>query len=126
MTRNLDLLRHILLVVEQEGNPEEPLIHALSIDNVDQHLVNEHVKLLIDAALLEGEYKYTTNNRILFTAIRSLTPRAYDFLDNARNPAVWNRIKERLQGTTGTASFDLIEDLARQIVGAALGRPKQA
>ncbi|MEZ4698864.1 MAG: DUF2513 domain-containing protein [Rhodothermales bacterium] len=126
MKRNLDLMRHILLQVEEQGDPAEPLIHALSLDDVDQHLVDEHVKLLIDSKMLEGEYKYTTNNRILFTAIRSLTSRGHDFLDNVRNPNVWNHIKERVQTTTGTASFDLIEDLSRQLVAAALSRPRTA
>lgn len=125
MKRNIDLMRHILLHVEEVGDPAEPLIHALSLDDIEQSLVDEHVKLLIGAGLLEGECKYTTNNRILFTAIRSLTPRGYDFLDNTRNPNLWNHIKERVQTTTGTASFELIEDLARQLVAAALSRPRQ-
>jgi hypothetical protein len=126
MKRDLDLIRTILFKVEAEGDPTEPLIHSLSIDGMEQPVVNEHVKLLIDGGLLEGECKFSTNNRILLTAIRGLTPRAYDFLDNVRSETLWTSIKDRVSTTTGTASFDIIEDFARQIVAAVLARPKQA
>ena len=125
MKRNLDLFRSILLVVEQEGDPEEPLIHSLSLEGVEQAILNEHVKLLIDAGLLEGEYKFSTNNRILFTMIRGLTPRAYDFLDNTRNDELWKRINERIATTIGSASFDIVEEFARQITSAGLARATQ-
>ena len=122
MKRDINLLRAILLQVEQEGNPEEPLLTALTIEGYDQPLVNEHVKLLIEAGYLEGELKYSTNNRILLTAIRSLTPKAYDFLDNIRNDMLWKRILERVSTTTGSASLQIIEHFAHQVVSAALTR----
>jgi hypothetical protein len=124
MKRDIDLMRQILFLVEETAEAHEPLIHALSMEGIDQPLVDEHVKLLIDAGLLEGDYKYTTNNRILFTATRSLTPRGHDFLDNVRNANLWNHVRERVQATVGTASFDLIEELARQLVASVLNRPK--
>ena len=123
MKRDIDLLRAILLQVEALGNPEEPLIHSLSVEGKDQAHVNEHVKLLIESGYLEGEIKYSTNNRILLTAIRGLTPRAYDFLDNIRNNELWHRIRERIATTTGTASVPIIEHFAHQVVSAALARP---
>ena len=126
MKRNLDLIRSILLIVERDGDPEEPLIHSLAIEGVEQTLVDEHVKLMIDDGLLEGECKFSTNNRILFTAIRGLTPRAYDFLDNVRNENLWSRIKDRISTTVGSASFDIVEEFARQVVSAVLARSKQA
>ena len=126
MKRNLDLLRAILLAVEEEGDPEEPLIHSLAIEGVEQSIVDEHVKLLIDSGFIEGECKFSTNNRILFTAIRGLTSRAYDFLDNVRNEALWNRIKNRIETTTGTASFEIVEEFAHQIISTLLARPKSS
>ncbi len=124
MKRNYDLVRAILLKVEAEGDPDEPLIHSLSIDDTDQALINEHVKLMIDDGLLEGECKFSTNNRILFTAIRGLTPRAYDFLENVRNDSVWVKIQSHVESTTGGASFDVIEKFANQIISAAVNRAR--
>lgn len=123
MKRDIDLLRVILLRVEAEGDPEEPLIHSLGVEGYDQAFVNEHVKILIESGYIEGEIKYSTNNRILLTAIRGLTPKAYDFLDNIRNNELWNRIRERIATTTGTASVPIIEHFAHQVVSAALSRP---
>ena len=124
MKRDFDLVREILLQVEAAVNPEEPLIHSLSIDNYDQAIVNEHVKLLIDYGLIEGECKFSTNNRILLTAIRGLTPRAYDFLDNIRNDSIWRKIQNHVSSTVGTASLDIIEKFASQIITAAVSRPR--
>ena len=126
MKRDIDLLRGILLRIEAEGDPEEPLIHSLSVDGYDQAVVNEHVKLLIESGYVEGEIKYSTNNRILLTAIRGLTPKAYDFLDNIRNHELWQRIRERIATTTGTASLPIIEHFANQVVSAALTRSAPA
>ena len=123
MKRDIDLLRAILLHVEAIGNPDEPLIHSLSVEGQDQAQVNEHIKILIESGYLEGEIKYSTNNRILLTAIRGLTPKAYDFLDNIRNNELWQRIRERIASTTGTASLPIIEHFAHQVVSAALARP---
>ena len=122
MKRDINLLRYILLKVEHEGNPEEPLIHSISVDGYEQPFVNEHVKLLIESGFLEGELKFSTNNRILLTAIRGLTPKAYDFLDNIRNDGLWKRIIEKVASTTGTASLPIIENFAHQIVSSALMR----
>lgn len=124
MKRDFDLVREILLAVEAAVDPEEPLIHSLSIDNYDQAIVNEHVKLLIEYGLIEGECKFSTNNRILLTAIRGLTPRAYDFLDNIRNDSIWRKIQNHVSSTVGTASLDIIEKFASQIITAAVSRPR--
>ena len=124
MKRDIDLLRVILMQVESEGQAEEPLLHTMGIEGLDQALVNEHVKLLIDSGYLEGEYKYSTNNRILLTSIRGLTPKAYDFIDNIRNESLWRSIKERITATSGTASLPIIEHIAHQLVLAAITRPQ--
>ena len=124
MKRNFDLFRDILLKIEAEGDPEEPLINSLSLEGQDQALTNEHVKLMIDCGLLEGECKFSTNNRILLTSIRGLTPRAYDFLDNIRNDSVWKKIQSHVATTVGTASLDVLEKFANQIINAAVTRPR--
>lgn len=124
MKRNFDLVRDILLKVEAEVDPEEPLLNSLSLENYEQALTNEHIKLMIESGLLEGECKFSTNNRILLTSIRGLTPRAYDFLDNVRNDSIWKKIKDHVQSTVGSASFEVIEKFAAQIITAAVSRPR--
>lgn len=124
MKRNYDMVRAILLRVESEGDPEEPVINSLTLDDIDQALTNEHVKLMIDCGLLEGQCKFSTNNRILLTSIRGLTPRGYDFLDNIRNESIWGKIQQHIASTVGSASLEVIEKFATQIISAAVTRPK--
>ena len=123
MKRDIDILRAILFQVEHEGDAEEPLIHSLAIEGVEQAIVNEHVKILIDSGYIEGEYKYSTNNRIMLTLVRGLTPKAYDFADNIRNDSLWRSIRERISATSGSASLPIIEQIAHQLVAAAISRP---
>ena len=124
MKRNYDLVRAILLKVEAEGDPEEPVINSLGLDDVEQALTNEHVKLMIECGLLDGQCKFSTNNRILLTSIRGLTPRGYDFLDNIRNESIWKKIHNHITSTVGSASLEVIEKFAAQIISAAVTRPK--
>ena len=124
MKRDFDVLRAVLLKVEAIGDPEEPQINSLSLDGIDQPITNEHVKLAIESELIEGVCKFSTNNRILLTTIRGLTPRGYDFLDNIRNDAIWGKIKSHVASTVGTASLEVIEKFASQIISAAVSRPR--
>lgn len=124
MRRDFDLMRAILLEVESTGDPEEPQLNSLTLEGVDQALTNEHVKLAIESGLLEGQCKFSTNNRILLTSIRGLTPRGYDFLDNIRNDSIWQKINSHISSTVGTASFEVLEKFASQIISAAVTRPR--
>ncbi len=42
--------------------------------------------------------------------------KGYDFLDNVRDETIWNKTKEKIQKTTGTASIEIVKEVAAALV----------
>ena len=56
----------------------------------EQYEIGFHVKLLIDAGLLEGEGRGGDGDRYCYYP-RCLTNEGYNFLDAAKNDTLWNK-----------------------------------
>ena len=114
MKRDFDLIREILLRVEQV-DPEEPYIFRWEIDGYSEPVVLEHVKLLIDAGYVEGNYELSTAYHVMGTIVSRLTMKGHDFLDTMRDDTVWNRTKSKIQKATGTTSLEIVKEVAASI-----------
>lgn len=115
MKRDLDFCREILLHVEglsaglvrldEENFPER-----------DPDEIDYHVRLLVDAGLLDGPGNGT---------VQGLTWKGHEFLDAARDDTMWNRAKGVVKEKAGGAAFDLVKDtlleLGKRAVFGALG-----
>lgn len=76
MKRNMNLVRNILLNVEQAG----PLANIKFNDfgDIDEQTIRAHVELMIDKGLIKGERDRTHYFRL------SITWEGYELLDNIR------------------------------------------
>ncbi|PRS65045.1 DUF2513 domain-containing protein [Bacillus pumilus] len=91
--RDMDLIRKILLYLEEDQNPLEWRI--IEVDGKTLEEVSYQVKLLSQAGLIEG--KDATRGPYHFRWLaRSLTHKGHDFLDSLRNETVYKRMKEKL------------------------------
>ena len=97
MKRDFNLIRQILLDVEKA--PVGRAISELIYESHEEAVVSEHIKLLIDASFLEGTIDIGTEHHnegtqqiILWYEIYRLTWEGHDFLDNAKNDAVWKKV----------------------------------
>lgn len=106
MKRDMDLVRAILLAVE-EGHGDIDIQDGLPGTEASAQELEYHLNLAQQAGLLDvagvtlgGGYH-----------IQGLTWEGHDFLDTIRDPEVWKRTKE---GATkvGGWSFGLLKDLA--------------
>lgn len=122
MQRDLDLFRDLLLKFEANAEmdgtrqfmyaePEEIGIHGRTCEEVAYH-----IRLLIEAGLVRGVI--TMGYRLHI--ISGLTNEGHDFLDNARNSGIWNKVKSRVADLP-TASLKLIAALAEAEVMKHLG-----
>ena len=110
MKRNLDLLRAILLLCENEWEPGEyirPTPELLrGFGTVDQAIVNEHIQLLGDADFIE--YKSHMSSRPFY--IERVTNAGYDFLMATRDPTFWEDIRPIVEqyplGKISTVIYD--------------------
>jgi hypothetical protein len=89
MKRNFDLVRSLLLYVEQSP-PGQP-ITGLTQENYETEVISEHMKLLIEEGFLDGRSGRYANGRIHYF-VQGLTWKGHDFLDNAKNDTIWKKV----------------------------------
>lgn len=111
MERDLTLVRDILEAVAAHPKPVGWV--PLNIPNRTADEISYHVKLMVDADLVEAKDVSTTT---LFSwKPQRLTWQGHEFLDAVRNETVWNRVRKVIQDKGGNASFEVVKELAIQI-----------
>jgi Hypothetical protein (DUF2513) len=124
MKRDMDLVRDLLLGVEADPRldgtkwirPDER--DNLGVVGIGPHSKREiayHLELLIEAGLIEGRSGVDD-----VPAIARLTWQGHEFLDNIRDPEVWAKTKERLQGLQ-TVALSVIVEVAKAEMKKRLG-----
>jgi hypothetical protein len=113
MRRNLDTIRKLLELVEQQPAGQPLMTFSGEFDNTPVEVV-EHIELMIDAGLLEGEAHTDPRSEGggIFV-ITKLTWSGHDFLDASRNDDVWAATKRRI-GKAGSWTFQLVLEILKQ------------
>lgn len=111
MKRSMDLIREILLTVEQQDNGVPGW--KLSIENVEHAVLTEHLVLTHEAGLIEGSLWSGMNSRTF--NVRRLTWRGHEFLDNIRDPEIWQKTKLGAE-KFGGFSIDVVAAIAKGLV----------
>jgi hypothetical protein len=101
MKRNADLIRDILLSVEN-GQVD------IESDVTDQDIINHHLHLMIDGGLLNGKEINEGQWRIY-----GLTWTGYELLELIRDR--WETIK-RVLDDTNCYNFEFIRQIARRLI----------
>lgn len=112
MKRDMDLVRDILLAIEQDPKLDGTGWYQFD-DPADLGLTGRsyeefayHLTLLIEAGLIEGK---TTMHMPM---VNRLTWQGHEFVSDVRDPAVWRRTKEGAK-TAGNASIQFAWQLAK-------------
>lgn len=121
MNRDFTLIRQLLIFFDEKNGPEH--IQSPSIPGYDESTIRYHLVLLYDAGYLRCEpIRSSSSDRVIYVLPFELTWSGHEFLDNIRNPHVWDEViramKER--GIT-SASVDLIKKLADATLRKYLG-----
>jgi len=106
--RDMDLIRQILLDVEDTG-PNEMIP---SVDGYDSAAFAYSVSLMEQAGLVEATVAMASGHIPVKASVYSLTWDGHDFLDAIRNDTLWASIKSRLTETVGSVSFDVLKSVA--------------
>jgi Hypothetical protein (DUF2513) len=108
MQRDMDLVRQILLEVEQHPGVPPPI---LRIEGYSQEQIGHHVFLMWDAGLLRAIESTTTRGNLLPEASPLwITWNGHEFLEKAREPSRWVKAKTILN-RIGSWSFDILKDV---------------
>ena len=121
MERDLDLIKSILLKMEDTLPGTVYNSEDFVIDGHEADEVHFHMWLLKESRLIEGFDVSTMGNvgpQIIPTRI---TMTGYDFLQATKNESIWNKAKESLTAAGGGASLDIVKTLLTKLTIEGLG-----
>ena len=125
MRRDLDLIRCLLLRIEERG-PGEYKPSALVQEGESEELVLFHIALLADAGFIavrsrDGmeDWKHLRSSRGL--SIFRMTSQGFDYLDSIRSDEIWSGVKGRITQESQAFPFELIKDLGISLIKQSIG-----
>ena len=96
MKRDMDLVREILIAIEEENLDLNDLEY-------DQDQIYLHVELMKEYGLVEAVI-IRIRDIIEICSVKRLTWEGHDFLESARDESIWDQAKKKcLEGTGGLA-----------------------
>lgn len=119
MKRNLDLVREILLAVEDYEPAQPSMLQTLSPKDFSGTEAQNfyHINMLVDAGFINLAGKATLAGDY---AVHGMTMSGHDFLDAIKEPSVWNHTKERV-GKIGGWTLDIVLAVAKEEIKRRLG-----
>ena len=92
MKRDMDLVRLILLKIEEEY--KSTALINLSIDGYDMDTVAYHCKILHDAGFVSNYNARYAGDELYIFSVGALTWDGNDYLDKIRDNSTWKKIKD--------------------------------
>ena len=114
MKRDMELVRELLFSIESDSD-FAPLVKRYSLE-----FVLGHLEIMMDAKLLVGRIYRDTNGDLKSAFVQRLTWSGHEFLDNARNDTVWNKVTTTIKNAATTASFEVLVEMLKAGVLAAI------
>lgn len=124
MKRDMDLVRQILMFAADK--PTADLSDELHFGEYSEAMVLYHIKLLIDAQLLDGEPEGFIGGGYIYCRPRigNLTWAGNEFVDAAKDPTVWQRAMTHvIKPAAGFTFSALLEYLKTQALQRLAGAP---
>jgi hypothetical protein len=123
MKRDMDLAREILLKIEDDplftGGMHSVSAAAFGIKGHTDEEFNYHCVQLVEAGFLDGNKNMAGHG---IAMIGKLTWKGHEFLDDIRDPGVWQKTKERTKGIT-SVGVAFLGEIAKAEIRAKLGLP---
>ena len=118
MKRNMDLVRLILL--EIENIYQSTAIYNLTIDGYDAEMIAYHCKIIHEAGLI-SEYKAQyADNKLYGFGVGSLTWDGNDFLDKIRDDSQWKKVKDAITKEGMPLVIETIKSVANAFISATV------
>jgi Hypothetical protein (DUF2513) len=112
MERDMELVRKILLVLEQHPRGHAP--ERLAIEGYDDETVGYHVFLMgqDQGGLLHVAVTTVFGGASPQALAEHITWKGHEFLDSVKNETVWQRVKAAVVKKGGGASLEVVTALA--------------
>lgn len=120
MKRDLDLIRKILLTIEDAPNGYAP---DLKIDGYTDEQVGYHAYLIINAGLAVGDDVSSTGTNSPEGMITNLNWAGHEFAEAARDDTRWKKAMGIVKEKGGSITMDVLKDLLTSLMKGAIGLP---
>jgi hypothetical protein len=115
MTRNMELIRKIVLEVQARKDLKR---RAIKIDGVDEPILARHVEMLFGAGLLEGTISDDIGRGYPTILVYDLSMDGHDFAAVIANESVWAKVKQSLSPSDlVTVPLRIIKDVGVGLLG---------
>ena len=119
MKRDMELVREVLLAIEQDSKLDGTRLAAVSLPGHDQGEVAYVLGLLIDAGFATGPTRRPPGAKPI---AKSLTWNGHELLNNIRDPGIWEKAKERAKPFLG-AGIGVLAEIAKEEIKKRLNLP---
>lgn len=113
MKRDMDLVRKMLLRVEEADTPLSG--YAFLDDEDDLWVIAYHIKIMIQAGLIEGSVGGSVDGKPL-CSVSDLTWDGQDFLAAIKSDTIWKKTKEHIGDKVSSATFGVIQGVATRLL----------
>jgi hypothetical protein len=121
MKRDMDLVRQILLKIEEHEHGLAP--RNLAIEGYSEEQIAYHVHLMGQGGLLQvADVTHTGSASPEAIPLRMLWG-GHDFLDAAREQSIWDKAKAKIAGAGASVTFEVLKAVLVGITKDALGLP---
>lgn len=117
MKRNMDLVRLILLKIEEDHI--SPPLFDLTIDGYKLAAIAYHCKILHEAGLISDYKAHYADGDIYTFGVGGLTWEGNDFLDKIRDNSQWGKIKKVIEQKGLPLIIETVKVIATAYVKAA-------
>ncbi|SCY27705.1 DUF2513 domain-containing protein [Nitrosospira sp. Nsp13] len=124
MKRDFDLIREILLHVE--ASPANVRPYRVQFPESDQDTIDEHVELLIESGLLEGNPRHRAGAPLyvdMEVMVARLTWDGHDFLSSIQDDTIWRKAKATILMPSASFTFGLLVEWLKIQIKAKTGIP---
>ncbi len=118
MKRNMDLIRAILIKLEEYQHGHAP--NDLGISGFSEEEIGYHCFLLDNAGLINAADDTCSGSPSPSAIPISLTWDGHEFIANAKNENIWGQAKETVK-KLGDVSFSVWTEVLKQVVKNNLG-----
>ena len=113
MKRDMDLVREILLAIEEHSSGFAP--SKLEIEGYSDEEVGYHIYIMIEAGLLTGIETTEFAGSSLKAVANHMTWQGHEFLDASRDPTRWGRAKA-LAGKVGGVTMNVLGQILTKVM----------
>src|SRR5262245_59873598 len=117
MKRDMDLIRQILIQVEQSEETAGSGYLEVAIENRSEKEVQYHIRQLLEANLIETQ-EVAGIGTLDYWPTR-LTWTGHEFLDAFRNDTNWQKAKKFVLEKTGALTFEALKQVAIHLAAEA-------